>query len=84
MLDRMCDHPVETAEAPRAETRRPTLTMRYLKLLALQLRISLALGMQYRWEFLIDGALTLLWTAIGLVPLYVAFNQRPTIAGWTI
>jgi ABC-2 type transport system permease protein len=57
--------------------------MRYLRLLGTQLRVSLALGMQYRWEFLIDGALTLLWTAIGLVPLYVAFNQRPAIAGWT-
>lgn len=57
--------------------------MRYLKLLLVQLRISAALGMQYRFEFIVDGALTILWTAIGLVPLYVAFQERPAIAGWS-
>lgn len=49
----------------------------------LQLRLSLALGMQYRWNFLVDGLVSLLWTALGLVPLYVAFHGRPAIAGWT-
>lgn len=29
--------------------------MRYLKLLLVQVRISLVLGMQYRWEFLINA-----------------------------
>jgi ABC-2 type transport system permease protein len=57
--------------------------MRYLRLLLLQLRISATLGMQYRWEFLADGVLALLWTGIGLIPLYVAFSQRPAIAGWS-
>jgi ABC-2 type transport system permease protein len=57
--------------------------MRYLRLLLTQLRISAVLSMQYRWEFILDGGLTLLWTAIGIVPLYVAFSERPTIAGWT-
>jgi ABC-2 type transport system permease protein len=57
--------------------------MRYLRLFLLQLRISLTLSAQYRWEFLIDGALALLWTAIGLLPLYIAFESRPVIAGWT-
>ena len=57
--------------------------MRYLRLFLLQLRISATLGMQYRWEFLADGALTLLWTGIGLVPLYIAFGERPSIAGWS-
>jgi ABC-2 type transport system permease protein len=39
--------------------------------------------MQYRWEFLTDGALTLVWTGIGIVPLYVAYGERPAIAGWS-
>jgi ABC-2 type transport system permease protein len=57
--------------------------MRYLRLLGLQLRVSMALGMQYRWEFLIGGALTLVWTVVGLIPLYVAFSARPELEGWT-
>ena len=39
--------------------------------------------MQYRWDFIIDGLVSLLWTALGLVPLYVAFHGRPAVAGWT-
>jgi ABC-2 type transport system permease protein len=57
--------------------------MRYLHLLWVQLRLSTVLSMQYRWEFVISGTLTLVWTAIGLVPLYVAFFARPAIAGWS-
>lgn len=57
--------------------------MRYFRLLWTQLRLSIILGMQYRWEFLGSGALALFWTAIGLVPLFIAFENRPTIAGWT-
>lgn len=57
--------------------------MRYLRLLTIQIRISLALGMQYRWEFLTNGFLTIVWTAVGVVPLYVAFFSRPPVAGWT-
>jgi len=57
--------------------------MRYLRLLALQIRLSLAMGMQYRWNFAADGLVSLLWTTLGLVPLYVAFHGRPPIEGWT-
>ena len=57
--------------------------MRYLRLLEVKLRVSLTLGMQYRWEFLIDGLITLLWTSIGLVPFHVAFSERPAIEGWS-
>ena len=56
---------------------------RYLRLFVLQLRMSLALGAQYRWDFLTQGALSLVWTALGLVPLYVALHRRPAVAGWT-
>lgn len=57
--------------------------MRYVRLLFLQLRLSLSLGMQYRWDFVIDGAVSLLWTALGLIPLYIALHDRPPVAGWT-
>lgn len=57
--------------------------MRYLRLLALELRLSLATGMQYRWNFVVDGVVSLLWTALGLVPLYIALHGRPAIEGWT-
>lgn len=57
--------------------------MRYLRLLAAELRLSLSLGMQYRWNFLIDGALSLVWTALGIVPLYIAFHGRPALMGWS-
>lgn len=56
---------------------------RYLRLLGLQLRMSIALGAQYRWDFLTQGALSLVWTVLGLVPLYVALHSRPAVAGWT-
>ncbi len=57
--------------------------MRYLHLLAFQLRLSLALSLQYRWNFLVDGFVSVLWTTLGLVPLYVALHDRPPVAGWT-
>jgi viologen exporter family transport system permease protein len=56
---------------------------RYLRLLLWQLRMSLALGAQYRWDFLTQGALSVVWTVLGLVPLYVALYNRPPVAGWT-
>ena len=57
--------------------------LRYLRLFGLSLRISLSTGMQYRWNFVVDGLVSILWTALGLVPLYVAFHARPALHGWT-
>jgi ABC-2 type transport system permease protein len=57
--------------------------MRYLRLLAFQLRLSLSVGLQYRWNFVVDGFVSLLWTTLGIVPLYVALHDRPPVAGWT-
>jgi len=56
---------------------------RYLRLLLLQFRMSIILGAQYRWDFLTQGALSVVWTVLGLVPLYVALHGRPAVAGWT-
>jgi ABC-2 type transport system permease protein len=58
--------------------------MRYLRLLAMQLRASVLLAMQYRLEFLLDGFVEIFWMATAIVPLFVVFRLRPTIAdGWS-
>jgi len=56
---------------------------RYLRLLGIQLRMSLLLSMQYRLEFFLDGIMSCFWTASALVPLLVLFEARKTVAGWT-
>lgn len=57
--------------------------MRYLRLLGMQIRASLLLAMQYRSDFLLDGFIEVFWMATALVPLFVVFHVRPTVAGWT-
>jgi ABC-2 type transport system permease protein len=56
---------------------------RYLRLLRVQLRASLLVSMQYRWDFLVDGVIESFWTVTALVPLLVVYGGRSTIAGWT-
>jgi ABC-2 type transport system permease protein len=56
---------------------------RYLRLLAVQLRASTALALQYRLEFVGQGLLALLWAAWSLVPLLVVFGERRQVAGWS-
>jgi ABC-2 type transport system permease protein len=52
------------------------------RLLAAQLRASLALAMQYRADFFTDGFIEAFWTATALVPLFVVYGNRASIAGW--
>jgi ABC-2 type transport system permease protein len=56
---------------------------RYLRLLWIQLRASLLLAMQYRYEFLGDAVMSVFWTATALIPLFVIYDLRTTVAGWT-
>lgn len=56
---------------------------RYLGILALQLRISVASAMAYRANFLFQGLMSLFWMLITLVPLIVLYSGRATVAGWT-
>jgi ABC-2 type transport system permease protein len=56
---------------------------RYARLLLVQLRASLLLAMQYRAEFVIDGAIEVLWSATALVPLLVVYQDRASVAGWS-
>jgi ABC-2 type transport system permease protein len=55
---------------------------RYLRLFAIQLRISLASAMAYRANFLLEGAMSLVWMVTTLLPLVVLFNGRASVAGW--
>jgi ABC-2 type transport system permease protein len=57
--------------------------VRYARLLMLQFRMSLTLSAQYRWDFLLQGALSIVWDVLGVVPLYVALHHRPSVEGWT-
>jgi len=57
--------------------------LRYARLLGVQLRTSLLTLLQYRFDFATEGLLELLWTTTALVPLFVVFDSRRTVAGWT-
>jgi ABC-2 type transport system permease protein len=56
---------------------------RYLQLLGVQVRASLALTLQYRLEFVGEGLLALFWVGWSLVPLLVVFGHRTAVAGWS-
>jgi ABC-2 type transport system permease protein len=56
---------------------------RYLRLLAVQLRASLQLSMQYRADFLIGCGMALFDLFWNLTPMVVVFTHRTTVAGWT-
>ena len=56
---------------------------RYATLLRVQLRFSTLLAMQYRGDFLIDGAISLFWTATALAPLFVVYRETWSIPGWS-
>jgi ABC-2 type transport system permease protein len=57
--------------------------MRYLLLLGVQLRTSLLLAMQYRADFFLDGFVEIFWMATAIAPLYIVFQLRSSVAGWT-
>ncbi len=54
----------------------------YLRVLAVSMRTSLVTAMQYRADFLVQGAMSLLWTGLALFPLLVLYGDRDTVAGW--
>lgn len=58
--------------------------LRYLKLLAVQMRASALLAVQYRVEFLFEALTILFWSAATFVPLFVVFEHSDAIDGWTL
>ena len=59
------------------------LLPRYARLLVLQLRMSAVTAMQYRSDFLMKGAMALVWLGVTLVPLISGFQHRASVRGWT-
>ena len=57
---------------------------RYLRLAAVQARISAAAGMAYRSDFLIEGVMTVAWAGLTLLPLVVLYDGRDSVAGWDV
>lgn len=57
--------------------------LRYGRLLVVQLRASALLSLQYRYDFLVDGLIEAFWAVTALVPLFVVFQTRTEVAGWT-
>ena len=56
---------------------------RTLAIVRAQLRASVAMALQYRVEFLVEGALAILWMAVALIPVLVVFGTRTAVEGWT-
>ena len=57
--------------------------LRYLRLLGVQLRASATVAMQYRVDFLVQGALALFWASWSIVPVMVVFGGHRGVAGWS-
>jgi ABC-2 type transport system permease protein len=55
---------------------------RYLRLLRVQLRMSLITATQYRTEFLLKGGMALFWMAVTLVPSIIVFTHVSSVQGW--
>jgi ABC-2 type transport system permease protein len=60
------------------------LATRYARILAVQLRLSVLLSLQYRADFISDGVTSLFWLFFNVAPLLAAFHYRQAIAGWTL
>ncbi|MBA3539968.1 MAG: ABC-2 family transporter protein [Deltaproteobacteria bacterium] len=56
--------------------------IRYLRLALVQLRISASSAMAYRADFFIEGAMSIVWMVLTLLPLYVLYQERQEVAGW--
>jgi ABC-2 type transport system permease protein len=55
----------------------------YAAILAIQLRTSMQIALQYRTDFVTEGLVEVFWMITSIVPLFVVWGVRPTIAGWT-
>lgn len=60
-----------------------TTLLRYARLLRVQLKASALTLLQYRFDFFTEGLMEILWAATALVPLFVVFRDRGSVAGWS-
>ena len=56
---------------------------KYVRLLGVQIRASVLLALQYRLDAGFDAAVELFYAATALIPLFVIFGTRGTVAGWS-
>ncbi|HEY8075527.1 MAG TPA: ABC-2 family transporter protein [Labilithrix sp.] len=56
----------------------------YGSILAIQLRTSMQLALQYRADFVTEGLVEVFWTITAVVPLFVVFGTRAVVAGWSL
>ena len=59
-----------------------TAAVRYARLLGVQLRAAMQTSMQYRLDFVVEGAMALYWLAWNLIPLLILYGHRDSVAGW--
>ncbi len=57
---------------------------RYLRMFQVQLRISIAAAMAYRANFLVEGILSIAYSALTLLPLFVVYGARASFNGWDL
>jgi ABC-2 type transport system permease protein len=58
--------------------------MRYLRLFWVQLRASVQVTLQYRAEFFVGAFMAAFYLFWNLVPMFVLWSHRPSIAGWSL
>lgn len=54
----------------------------YLRLLWVSIKTSALTSMQYRADFVVQGLMSLVWTALALVPLLILYDHQQAVAGW--
>jgi ABC-2 type transport system permease protein len=54
----------------------------FLRLALVQLRISTSAAMAYRGDFVLQGAMELVWMGLVLLPLLILYEGRESVAGW--
>ena len=59
------------------------MMQKYTRLLAVQLRASSLLAVQYRTDAVIDALVELFYATTAVVPLLVVFRTRGQVAGWS-
>jgi ABC-2 type transport system permease protein len=57
---------------------------RIFRLLLLQLKTSIVTAAAYRWEFLLDGLVSMFWAATAVIPVFIVYGQdsKREIPGW--
>ena len=58
------------------------LLKRAWSLVRTSLHASLLTGMQYRADFIVEGLMSLMWFLWNLLPLFVLYHDRTSVAGW--